>query len=155
MLAQRTGALVSRSTLPKVPPSVIEKAGTNLPGIPHQARVPRLYRQWLKLAVLCPPSQFAELNDHAQANEKLVITIRQKFREAAEERDPQRIRVLVHSGERSLAMFREIAADAAKRKYPETRPRLKFTNLKFTELAKMNFWQLGREYWTAYFKRHW
>lgn len=59
--------------------SIVEQAGTNLPGIPHTNRVCRLYRQWLKLAILCPPSGLCEFNGHVQMNERFVIVLRQKF----------------------------------------------------------------------------
>ena len=155
MLTKRTGALTSRSLLKPVPSDLAERAGTNLPGIPHAKRVPRLYRQWLKLAVACPTSQLCELNSHAQMNERFMIILRQKFREGAGERDPDRVRVLVQSCERSLAMFREIAADSAKRKFPEARPRVHYERVGVIGLGKVNFTQMFKEYVNTYIKRLW
>ena len=126
-----------------------------MPGISHKARVSRVYRQWLKLAVLCPQSELCDTNEHVQMNERLVIIIRQKFREAAELRDPERIAVAVQTSERSLAMFREIAADSAKRKFPEGKPRLNINKMSFFELGKINFSQMSKEYWNTYFLRKW
>lgn len=138
-----------------LPPAIVERAGTDLPGIPHRSRIPRLYRQWLKLAVECPPSRLAEANEHAQMNERMMVIVRQKFREGAKERDPDRIAMLVTSCERSLAMFREIAADGVKRKYPETKPRLNLHKFGFIELGKINYHQMVKEYWNAFMKRQW
>lgn len=155
MLAKRTGALTSRQRLPSAPPSLAENAGTNLPGIPHANRVVRLYRQWLKLAVLCPTSALCELNEHTQMNERMMIMLRQKFREGAMERDPKRVRVLVQSCERSLAMFRDLAADVPKRKFPEARPRLHFEKVGVIGLGRVNFTQMFKEYVNNYIKRGW
>uniref|UniRef100_A0A7S1Q788 Uncharacterized protein n=1 Tax=Neobodo designis TaxID=312471 RepID=A0A7S1Q788_NEODS len=155
MLTRRTGALTSKSVLKAVPSDLAEKAGTNLPGIPHAKRVPRLYRQWLKLAVACPTSQLCELNSRTQMNERFMIILRQKFREGAGERDPERVRVLVQSCERSLAMFREIAADSAKRKFPEARPRVHLERAGHLNLTKVNFKQMFKEYVNCYLKRKW
>ncbi|KAH9599596.1 Complex 1 LYR protein [Trypanosoma melophagium] len=134
---------------------LIRRAGTDLPGIPHQYRVCRSYRQWLKLAVLCPPSALCELNEHAQMNERFVIIIRQKFREGAELRDPEQIAVAVQSCERSLAMFRFLAADGAKRRFPEAKPRLNLHKMGFLEMAKINYTQMAKEYWNTYVMRRW
>jgi len=155
MLTKRTGALTSKTLLKPVPGDLATRAGTNLPGIPHAKRVPRLYRQWLKLAVACPTSQLCELNSHTQMNERFMIILRQKFREGADERDPERVRVLVQSCERSLAMFREIAADSAKRKFPEARPRLNVVRTGSISLAKVNFTQMFKEYVNCYLRRKW
>jgi hypothetical protein len=155
MLTTRTGALTSKTLLQPVPSDLVAKAGTNLPGIPHANRVSRLYRQWLKLAVACPTSQLCELNSHTQMNERFIIMLRQKFREGAAERDPTRVRVLVQSCERSLAMFREIAADSAKRKFPEARPRLNYAKVGVIGLGKINFTQMFKEYVNNYFRRKW
>lgn len=155
MLTKRTGALTSRHALKPVPNDLAERAGTNLPGIPHSYRVNRLYRQWLKLAVTCPTSQYAELNSHVQMNERLMIILRQKFREGAAERDPERVRVLVHGCERSLSMFREIAADVPKRKFPEARPRPNFVKVGAMKLGRINFTQMIKEYVNSYIKRTW
>jgi hypothetical protein len=147
--------LFSRSIVPIIQKDLIQQAGTNLPGIPHQNRVARLYRQWLKLAVECPPSVLTELNEHTQMNERVMIIVRQKFREGAAVRDPQKVAVLVQSCERSLAMFRELAADGAKRKYPEAKPRISFMRTGFFELGKINFTQCMKEYVNNYIKRKW
>ncbi len=155
MLTTRTGALTSKTLLKPVPRDLAERAGTDLPGIPHGKRVPRLYRQWLKLAVLCPTSQLCEFNSHTQMNERFMIILRQKFREGANERDPDRVRVLVQSCERSLAMFREIAADVPKRKFPEARPRPNYNKVGVLQLGKVNYKQMLREYVNCYFKRSW
>lgn len=154
---------------------------TDLPGIPHAARVCRLYRQWLKLAVLCPPSLLCELNEHAQMNERFVVIIRQKFREGAEKFRPpvqsggigsvrrskesatfvdsegnrEAISIMLQSCERSLSMFRALAADAAKRKYPEGKPRLNLHKMGFMEMGKINFTQMAKEYWNTYIMRRW
>ena len=146
---------LQRNSLISVERSIIEKAGTNLPGIPHTARVSRAYRQWLKLAVLCPQSELCDTNEHVQMNERFVVIVRQKFREGAELRDPEMIAVAVQTSERSLAMFRELAADSAKRKFPEGKPRLKFNKMSFWELGKINFSQMSKEYWNTYFLRRW
>ena len=138
-----------------VPSDVIERAGTNLPGIPHPNRVARLYRQWLKLAVECPHSALADMNEHTQMNERMIIIIRQKFREGAASRDPQHIVVMVQTAERSLAMFRELAADGAKRKFPEAKPRLNLHKFGFFEMGKINAWQAAKEYFNAYIMRRW
>jgi hypothetical protein len=155
MLAKRTGALVNRAKLNRPPQHVIVAAGTTLPGISHDTRISRLYRQWLKLCVLCPKSEILDLADAVPTNEKMIITVRQKFREGAAETDPQKIRVLVNSCERSLFMFRELAGDAAMRRFPESRPRLQLRKLTLTQALKMNTMQVAKEYWQAYFKRHW
>lgn len=155
MSRAKLGVPASKSIVAPLANSIVEKAGTNLPGIPHVNRVVRLYRQWLKLAVECPRSVLAEANDHAQMNERLMVMIRQKFREGAEERSPDRIAVLIHGCERSLAMFRELAADGAKRKYPEAKPRLNLHKFGFMELGKINYHQMMKEYWNAYIKRKW
>ncbi len=84
-----------------------------------------------------------------------MVIIRQKFREAANERDPERIRVQIQSCERSLAMFRELAADGAKRKYPEAKPRVNAHKFGFFELGKINYHQLAKEYWNAFIMRKW
>ncbi|EAN87253.1 hypothetical protein C3747_93g104 [Trypanosoma cruzi] len=148
-------ALCSKALVAPVAADVIERAGTNLPGIPHTYRVCRAYRQWLKLAVLCPPSALCELNEHAQMNERFVIIIRQKFREGAELRDPEQIAVAVQTSERSLAMFRFLAADGAKRRFPEARPRLNLHKMGFLEMAKINYTQMAKEYWNTYVMRRW
>lgn len=145
----------SKALVAPVSTDIIEQAGTNLPGIPHTYRVCRAYRQWLKLAVLCPPSALCELNEHAQMNERFVIIIRQKFREAAELRDPEQIAVAVQTSERSLAMFRFLAADGAKRRFPESRPRLNLHKMGFLEMAKINYTQMVKEYWNTYVMRRW
>jgi hypothetical protein len=147
--------LSSSSALARVEQSIIEKAGTDLPGIPHKARIARGYRQWLKLAVLCPQSELCDTNEHVQMNERFVVIVRQKYREGAELRDPEKIAVAVQSSERSLAMFRELAADSAKRKFPEGKPRLKINQMSFLELGKINFTQMSKEYWNTYFMRKW
>lgn len=134
---------------------VIRQAGTDLPGVPHQNRVCRAYRQWLKLAVLCPPSALCELNEHAQMNERFVIILRQKFREGAELQDPDQIAVAVQTCERSLTMFRFIAADGAKRKFPEAKPRLNLHKMGFLEMGKVNYKQMAKEYWNTYVRRKW
>lgn len=156
---------------------------TDLPGIPHAVRVCRLYRQWLKLAVLCPPSLLCELNEHAQMNERFVVIIRQKFREGAEkyrapahtsgsiigaarrakesatfvdsEGNREALSIMVQSCERSLNMFRALAADSAKRKYPEGKPRLNLHKMGFMEMGKINFTQMAKEYWNTYIMRRW
>ena len=155
MLQRSSCRLPSKSALVPIERSLFDAAGTNLPGIPHTSRVPRLYRQWLKLAVECPPSRLAEANDHAQMNERLMVIIRQKFREGATERDPDRVRALVISCERSLAMFRELAADGAKRKFPEAKPRLNLHKFGFLELGKINYHQMAKEYWNSFIMRKW
>lgn len=149
------GVVHSKSLVTSVADDIVAQAGTNLPGIPHVHRVARLYRQWLKLAVLCPPSGLCELNDHAQMNERFVIIIRQKFNEGAELRDPDQIAVAVQTCERSLTMFRLIAADAARRKFPEAKPRLNLHKMGFVEMAKVNYTQLFKEYWNNYVLRKW
>ncbi|AAZ10131.1 Complex 1 protein (LYR family), putative [Trypanosoma equiperdum] len=138
-----------------IPSDIIERAGTNLPGIPHKYRVCRAYRQWLKLAVLCPHSLLCELNEHAQMNERFVIIVRQKFREGEELRDPEEIAVAVQSCERSLAMFRFLAADGARRRFPEAKPRLNLHKMGFMEMAKINYTQMAKEYWNTYIMRRW
>lgn len=147
--------LVSKSVVPVIQSDLIAKAGTDLPGIPHQYRVARLYRQWLKLVVECPRSLLTEFNEHTQMNEQMMIIVRQKFREGAACRDPTQVAVLVHSCERSLMMFRELAADGAKRKYPEAKPRLSFLRAGFFELGKINYAQCAKEYINNYIKRKW
>lgn len=149
------GVVQSKALVAPVADSIIEKAQTNLPGIPHANRVSRLYRQWLKLAVLCPHSGLCELNEHTQMNERFVVIVRQKFREGAEVRDPERIFVLVQSCERSLMMFRALAADAAKRKFPEAKPRINLHKMGFLELGKINYTQMAKEYWNTYILRKW
>ncbi|CBZ27668.1 conserved hypothetical protein [Leishmania mexicana MHOM/GT/2001/U1103] len=150
------GSIVrSKALVAPVSEVVIRDAGTNLPGIPHANRVCRSYRQWLKLAVLCPPSALCDLNEHAQMNERFVIILRQKFREGAELRDPDQIAVAVQSCERSLAMFRFLAADGAKRKFPEAKPRLNLHKMGFLEMGKLNYKQMVKEYWNTYVLRKW
>ncbi|CAG9575112.1 conserved hypothetical protein [Leishmania major strain Friedlin] len=150
------GSIVhSKALVPPVSEVVIRDAGTNLPGIPHANRVCRSYRQWLKLAVLCPPSALCDLNEHAQMNERFVIILRQKFREGAELRDPDQIAVAVQSCERSLAMFRFLAADGAKRQFPEAKPRLNLHKMGFLEMGKLNYKQMVKEYWNTYVLRKW
>ena len=155
MLAKRTGALTSKQLLTPVPSDLAQRAGTLVPGIPHTNHVTRLYRQWLKLAVECPTSILADLNEHAQMNERMMIIVRQKFREGAGERDPQRVRVLLHGGERSLKMFRELAADGAKRKFPEGKPRINGHKMSMLEMAYVNYKQMAKEYFNLYAKRTW
>lgn len=154
-ISRGAGALVTKSRAPACPPDIIQKAATNLPGIPHRNRVARLYRQWLKLAVLFPRSEFAAINEHAQMNERVMVIVRQKFREGASERDPEKIRALVHGCERNLSMFREIAADGAKRKFVETKPRMSLEKVGFLEIGKANYKQMAKEYWNTYFGRKW
>lgn len=145
----------SKALVAPVQHDIIAQAGTDLPGIPHAFRVSRLYRQWLKLAVLCPQSALCDLNEHTQMNERFVVIVRQKFREGAELRDPEKIFVAVQSCERSLNMFRALAADAAKRKFPEAKPRLNLHKMSFFELGKINYTQMAKEYWNAYILRKW
>lgn len=147
--------LASKTLVAVVPSDLATRAGTNLPGIPHNYRVTRLYRQWLKLVVECPSSLLTEINEHTQMNEQFMIIVRQKFREGAAERDPEKVAVLVQSCERSLLMFRELAADAAKRKYPEAKPRLSFLRMGFFELGKINYHQMMKEYVNNYLFRKW
>lgn len=147
--------LVSKSVVPVIQSDLAARAGTNLPGIPHAYRVSRLYRQWLKLVVECPSSLLTELNEHTQMNEQFMIIVRQKFREGAAVRDPQKVAILVQSCERSLLMFRELAADGAKRKYPEAKPRISFFRTGFLELGKINYTQCLKEYFNNYIKRQW
>lgn len=153
--AQSCSAVHSKSLVSPVSAHIITQAGTNLPGIPHGNRVCRAYRQWLKLAVLCPPSALCELNEHAQMNERFVIIVRQKFREGSELRDPDQIAVTVQTGERSLTMFRFLAADGAKRKFPEAKPRLNLHKMGFLEMGKINYSQMLKEYWNTYVTRKW
>ncbi|CAD2217245.1 hypothetical protein AGDE_04667 [Angomonas deanei] len=145
----------SKALVAPVADAIIEQAGTNLPGIPHHNRVCRSYRQWLKLAVLCPPSALCELNEHTQMNERFVIIVRQKFREGAELRDPDRIAVAVQTCERSLTMMRFLAADGARRKFPEAKPRLNLNKMGFLEMGKINYKQMAKEYWNTYVMRKW
>lgn len=145
----------SKALVAPVPRDLIAKAGTDLPGIPHSNRVCRLYRQWLKLAVLCPPSALCELNEHVQMNERFVIILRQKFREGAALREPDQIAIAVQTCERSLTMFRFLAADGAKRKFPEARPRLNLHRMGFLEMGKINYQQMIKEYWNSYVMRKW
>ncbi|EPY35088.1 hypothetical protein STCU_01256 [Strigomonas culicis] len=145
----------SKALVAPVSNSIIEQAGTNLPGIPHGNRICRAYRQWLKLAVLCPPSALCELNEHTQMNERFVIIVRQKFREGAELRDPEQIAVAVQTGERSLTMMRFLAADGARRKFPEAKPRLNLHKMGFLEMTTVNYKQLAKEYWNTYIMRKW
>jgi hypothetical protein len=147
--------LASKSVVSVVSADLAKRAGTDLPGIPHSYRVSRLYRQWLKLVVECPSSLLTEINEHTQMNEQFMIIVRQKFREGAACRDPQQVAVLVQSCERSLLMFRELAADAARRKYPEAKPRLSFLRTGFMEAGKINFTQLAKEYVNNYLWRKW
>lgn len=154
-LSRAAGIPGSKAIVIPATQSLIEKARTNLPAIPHPNRVTRLYRQWLKLAVECPRSVLAEANDHAQMNERFMVIIRQKFRQDSEERNPERIGMLITGCERSLHMFRELAADGAKRKYPEAKPRLNLHKFGFMELGKINYHQMMQEYWNAYVKRKW
>jgi hypothetical protein len=155
MLAKRTGALTSRQHQSPVPHDLAIKAGTLVPGIPHANHVARLYRQWLKLTVTCPTSILADLNDHTQLNERLMIIVRQKFREGAGERDPIRVRILMNDCERSLGMFRELAADGAKRKFPEGKPRINMHKMSFGELLGVDLRQKAKEYFNLYAKRKW
>nr|CCC89607.1 conserved hypothetical protein [Trypanosoma congolense IL3000] len=151
-----TAARLSKSLAATgVASDIIEKAGTNLPGIPHKNRVCRAYRQWLKLAVLCPNSILCELNEHAQMNERFVIIVRQKFREAQELRDPEQIAIAVQGCERSLTMFRYLAADGARRRFPEAKPRLNLHKMGFLEMAKVNYTPMVKEYWNTYIMRRW
>ncbi|CUG94318.1 Hypothetical protein, putative [Bodo saltans] len=145
----------SKAIVAPIENSIIEAARTNLPGIPHEHRVARLYRQWLKLAVLCPYSMLCELNDHTQMNERFVVIVRQKFREGSELRDPEKIFIAVQSCERSLAMMRALAADSAKRKFPEAKPRLNLHKMGFLEMGKINYTQMAKEYWNTYIMRRW
>lgn len=145
----------SKALVAPVDREIITQAGTDLPGIPHPFRVSRLYRQWLKLTVLCPQSILCEINEHTQMNERFVVIIRQKFREGAELRDPEKIFIAVQGAERSLAMFRALAADAAKRKYPEAKPRLNLHKMGFMEMGKINYTQMAKEYWNTYIMRRW
>ncbi|CAJ1026417.1 hypothetical protein, conserved [Leishmania lindenbergi] len=150
------GSIVrSKALVAPVSEVVIRDAGTNLPGIPHANRVCRSYRQWLKLAVLCPPSALCDLNEHAQMNERFIIILRQKFREGSELRDADQIAVAVQSCERSLAMFRFLAADGAKRKFPEAKPRLNLHKMGFLEMSQLNCKQMMKEYWNTYVLRKW
>lgn len=145
----------SKALVAPVSSLVIEEAGTNLPGIPHPNRVCRIYRQWLKLAVLCPPSALCDLNEHAQMNERMLIILRQKFHEGSELRDADQIAVAVQTCERSLAMFRFLAADGARRKFPEAKPRLNLHKMGFLEMGKINYTQMVKEYWNTYVMRKW
>jgi hypothetical protein len=147
--------LSSKGLVPVLSNDLAKKAGTDLPGIPHQYRVTRLYRQWLKLVVECPRSLLTEFNEHTQMNEQMMIIVRQKFREGAACRDPAQVAVLVHSCERSLCMFRELAADGVKRKFPEAKPRLSFLRAGFFELGRINYTQCMKEYVNTYIKRKW
>lgn len=155
LLAVGGNVVRSKALVRPVPDGIIAQAGTNLPGIPHPNRVCRTYRQWLKLAVLCPPSALCELNEHAQMNERFVTIIRQKFREGSELRDPDQIAVAVQTSERSLTMFRFLAADGAKRKFPEAKPRLNLHKMGFLEMGKINYQQMAKEYWNSYVMRKW
>ena len=146
---------MSKSLVEPLEASLIAKAGTDLPGIPHAFRVSRLYRQWIKLVLLVPPSVLCELNEHMQMNERFVIIVRQKFREGAGERDALKIGVLVRECERSLAMFRFLAADGSRRMYPEGKPRLNLHKMGFLELGKINYSQVIKEYWNTYIMRKW
>lgn len=150
-----TPKLTSKSVVPIIQSDLIVRAGTDLPGIPHQYRVTRLYRQWLKLVVECPRSMLTEINEHTQMNEQMMIIVRQKFREGSAVRDPGQVAQLVHTCERSLCMFRELAADGVKRKYPEAKPRLSFLRTGFFELGKVNYTQCAKEYLNNYVKRKW
>ncbi|KAG8344610.1 putative Complex 1 protein (LYR family) [Trypanosoma vivax] len=146
----------SNSVAPSVQlADIVARAGTALPGIPHSYRVCRAYRQWLKIAVLCPPSALCELNEHMQMNERFVIIVRQKFHEGAGLRDPEQIAVAVQSSERSLTMFRFLAADGARRRFPEAKPRLNLHKMGFMEMAKINYMQMVKEYWNTYVMRRW
>lgn len=145
----------SRALVAPIHKDLVERAGTDLPGIPHMYRVARLYRQWLKLAVLCPHSILCDLNEHVQMNERLVIIVRQRFREGAECRDPEKVAVLVQDCERSLAMFRFLAADGAKRLYPEAKPRLNLHKMGYLQMGKINYTQMMKEYWNTYILRKW
>jgi hypothetical protein len=147
--------LFSKSVVPVVQADLAQRSGTNLPGIPHHNRVCRLYRQWLKLVVECPSSLLTSVNEHTQMNEQFMIIVRQKFRDGAGCRDPQQVAILVHSCERSLLMFRELAADGARRKFPEAKPRLSFLRTGFFELGKINYTQCFKEYVNNYLLRKW
>lgn len=157
MLSKRVPRSVvqSKSRVAPIAREIIVKAGTDLPGIPHPNRVCRLYRQWLKLAVLCPHSLWAELNEHAQMNERVMTIVRQKFREGAEERDAAKIAQLITTCERSLFMFREIAADVPKRKYTEGLPRLHMDRSSMKDFSTVGTMQYIKEYWNTYIKRKW
>lgn len=145
----------SKALVAPIQDSLINQAGTNLPGIPHNYRVSRLYRQWLKLVVLVPHSILCDLNEHIQMNERFVIIVRQRFRENAEVRDPQQIAIMVQECERSLAMFRFLAADGAKRLYPEAKPRLNLHKMGYLEMGKINYTQMIKEYFNTYILRKW
>eukprot|EP00388_Colpodella_angusta_P047793 GDKK01073969.1.p1 GENE.GDKK01073969.1~~GDKK01073969.1.p1 ORF type:complete len:102 (-),score=8.22 GDKK01073969.1:60-329(-) len=88
-------------------------------------------------------------------NERFVIIVRQKFRENAEVRDPQKISIMVQECERSLAMFRFLAADGAKRLYPEAKPRLNLHKMGYLEMGKINYTQMIKEYFNTYILRKW
>lgn len=88
-------------------------------------------------------------------NERFVVIVRQKFREGSELRDPEKIFIAVQSCERSLAMMRALAADSAKRKFPEAKPRLNLHKMGFLEMGKINYTQMAKEYWNTYIMRRW
>jgi hypothetical protein len=88
-------------------------------------------------------------------NERFVIILRQRFREGRELRDPQQIAAAIIGCERSLSMFRFLAADGVRRKFPEAKPRLNLQKMGIAEMVKVNYTQLIKEYWNTYVMRRW
>ena len=124
--------------------------------IPHVVRVTRLYRQWLKLALLFPRSFLVEMNDHKQMNERALIVIRQRFQEGKEIKDRKRIRVLLNEAERSLTMLRELSQDSAQRRFPQERkPPDLFHLPSLWGVVKQNFKLYVREWVNCFLKRKW
>ena len=144
------------SNVPALSNALLKAAGTDLPGVPHRYRVARLYRQWLKLALCIPRSGLVDINQHTQMNERALVILRQRFREGALVRDPDRIRILVYDCERSLSMMRELSQDCARRRFPSILKRPNFFNPdSVVQLAKANMKGWIQEWFNVYVRRQW
>ena len=135
---------------------LVHSSSTALPVLPHAHRVVRLYRQWLKLALLFPHSNLVDVNEHTQMNERALVIIRQRFREGMEIKDPDRIQVLLHEAERSLTMLRELSQDCALRRFPQQKhPDNFFGSTSTWELVKKNYVIYFKECINRLVKRKW